>query len=269
MPSSEARNRSVISAISGEWKAWETGSSLTLTPRAVSCATTSSSEARPPETTQSCGVLSAPNERSAYGATSSATSSAGAATATMDPGARTDCIRAPRAATRRTASSSENSPATAAAATSPTEWPTSTSGRIPQLSQSLARAYSREKSAGWVNRVWSRSPGSPSSPNMSALTERPRCAAKSRSQASRCSRKTGWRAYSGAPMPVYCAPWPVNSSATLRSGSAVGSWSRSASSSSRSPTTPAIRWPKWARPSVLVRQTSSRPRSGWSSRCRR
>lgn len=65
----------------------------------------------------------------------------------MPPRGRS-CIIFPRAATSRRASSSENTPAMQAAANSPILWPSMAAGRIPQLIQSCASAYSIVKIAG-------------------------------------------------------------------------------------------------------------------------
>ncbi len=62
-------------------------------------------------------------------------------------------INRPRAATSVHASSSENTPATCAAASSPIEWPIKKSGRTPQLSTSLNNATSSANSAAWVKAV--------------------------------------------------------------------------------------------------------------------
>ncbi|MFD0381489.1 hypothetical protein ACFQ2B_00770 [Streptomyces stramineus] len=62
-----------------------------------------------------------------------ATSSSVAWREIMAPAAGRACISRARAATRRAASGSGRTPATCAAAISPTEWPSRTSGRIPQV----------------------------------------------------------------------------------------------------------------------------------------
>src|SRR5437870_2586447 len=58
--------------------------------------------------------------------------------------------RRERAATSRTPSSSEKTPAATAAANSPTLCPTTVSGMIPHAAQRFVSATSRAKSAGWA-----------------------------------------------------------------------------------------------------------------------
>ena len=93
-------------------------------------------------------------------------------------------INRPRALISAHASASESTPATCAAATSPTEWPITTSGAIPKDSSSRYSATSSANSAGWVCSVRSR----PSPENIRSL--RP-SGELLRSTSSSASAKTG------------------------------------------------------------------------------
>ncbi len=88
--------------------------------RSASSSTTSSS----PATTTDAGPLTAATDtRSSCPASTCRTASSVAPTESIAPPAGRACISLPRAATSRHASSSENTPATCAAAISPTECP--------------------------------------------------------------------------------------------------------------------------------------------------
>ncbi len=115
--------------------------------RATSSPTASSS----PDSTTDAGPLTAAIEtRPAAVPRCGDTSSSGARTATIAPPAGSAAISRPRAATNRTASARENTPATQAAANSPTEWPTKWRGRTPCSARSACEATSNAKSAGWA-----------------------------------------------------------------------------------------------------------------------
>ncbi len=165
-----------------------------------------------PETTTEEGPLTAATATWVpYGARASATSCSVAATASMAPPAGSACMSLPRAATRVQASSSERTPATCAAASSPTEWPRRKSGVRPQVSSSRKRATSRAKSAAWVYRVRSSGSPSPKSTSRSGRSSSPSIRAHTASSA---SAKAGWVSYSSLPIPARCAPWPVKRKAT-------------------------------------------------------
>lgn len=134
MLSATVRNSSSIGSISGEWKAWDTASRLVFRPRAVKCAAMDRASVSSPEMTTARGPLSA--AMPVAGVSSGSTSSSAASTATIAPPCGRARISRPRAATRRAASGSVRTPATWAAASSPTEWPARKSGRIPQDSMS-------------------------------------------------------------------------------------------------------------------------------------
>ncbi|MEZ5979750.1 MAG: hypothetical protein R3F34_16240 [Planctomycetota bacterium] len=78
----------------------------------------------------------------------------------MPPGRVRSTISRPRAATSRQASSSENTPATYAAAYSPMLWPATQVGSTPRLFQNAASATSTAKIAGCVKSVRSSSAAS-------------------------------------------------------------------------------------------------------------
>ena len=100
----------------------------------------SSSASAAPETTHWSGALTAASARPGrLGEQRARPRSPRRATAAIPPAVRTDCISRARAATSVTASGSANSPATAAAATSPMLWPDQharpDAPRHPQLGQ--------------------------------------------------------------------------------------------------------------------------------------
>ncbi len=150
-PRTTCANSSSIGSISGEWKAWLTFSRDVLRPCAAKAAAITRAAVSSPETTTDEGPLTAamltPSVRW------DRTSSSVACTATIAPPAGSACISAARADTSFAASPRDSAPATCAAAISPTEWPTTKSGRTPKDSRSRNSATSTAKSAGWVNPV--------------------------------------------------------------------------------------------------------------------
>ena len=86
------------------------------------------------------------------------TASRGAKTTAIRPSRGSCCINRPRCATSCNPSSRVKTPAKQAAAYSPMLCPRSNSGSIPQDCHSLASAYSKANSAGWVWMVSSRAP---------------------------------------------------------------------------------------------------------------
>ncbi len=107
--------------MSGEWKACETRSLVVLRPAPSKCAAMESTACSAPETTTDDGPLTAAIET--LSARCGRTSSSVARIAAIAPPAGSACISRPRAATSAQASASENTPATCAAAISPTECP--------------------------------------------------------------------------------------------------------------------------------------------------
>lgn len=176
-----------------------------------------------------------------------------------------DCMSRPRAATRATASESENTPAMWAATTSPIEWPPSRSGRMPQAVSSRNSATSKVNRAACVYIVWCSS--SESASRITSRSGRPSCApvsgsgcvavcaAKCRSNSAHTSSKaranSGYESYSSRPMPARCEPCPENSTAS-RPGSAATTGAvrpcaiarTPSSSSSRVRPVTATRWAK-------------------------
>ncbi|RPK40331.1 hypothetical protein EES37_20800 [Streptomyces sp. ADI91-18] len=101
----------------GEWNAWLTVRRLDL--RSGNASATASAASSSPATTTERGPLTAAMLTRSF--SSGRTSSSDACTAIMTPPVGSACIRRPRAATSAHASSSENTPATCAAAISPIE----------------------------------------------------------------------------------------------------------------------------------------------------
>ena len=104
-----------------------------------------------PEITTEAGPLTAAMPTS--GPSSGRTSSSVACTAIIAPPAGSACMNRPRAATSTAAFSSDSTPATCAADSSPIEWPITKSGRTPQDSSSRNNATSTANSAGCANSV--------------------------------------------------------------------------------------------------------------------
>ena len=121
------------------------------------------------------------------------------------------CINRARAATSAHASSSDSTPATCAAASSPIECPATKSGRTPHDSSSRNSATSTANSAGCVYPV--------SSSDRRRRRTSPRAAAvQLRVQVrahlvERLGEHRERASYSPAPMPGRCDPWPVNRNA--------------------------------------------------------
>ena len=120
-------NSSSIPPIRGEWKAWLTRSRLVLAPRCSHTFTSSATASSSPEITTEPGAFTAANatrpSQPSSAVNDSSTSSSGAPIAAIAPPCGSAPISRPRAATSRQASSNEKTPATCAAASSPTEWP--------------------------------------------------------------------------------------------------------------------------------------------------
>ncbi len=91
--------------------------------------------------------------RSASPSIEAATSASDAATASIPPPDGNACINRPRAATNAHASASDNTPATYAAVISPTEWPPTKSGTIPNDSTRRNKATSTASNPACVNTV--------------------------------------------------------------------------------------------------------------------
>jgi hypothetical protein len=149
-----------------------------------------------------------------------------ASKATMPPPGASCCINRPRAATSRHASSSDNTPATCAAANSPTECPATTPGTTPSHSTNPANATSNANNPACANTV---SPNNPPSPPLSSwITEakaRPpkppswRGTPDNRSSnrphtPPNVSANTGNTPARARPIPGHCAPCPENTNPT-------------------------------------------------------
>lgn len=179
--------------------------------------------ARSPDTTVCCGAFRPASDTCAArpsAARAASTSAALASSEAMPPPAGKACIRRPRAATRRQASSRSNTPAAWAAAISPMLWPSSSSGCTPQLSHTRHNATSSANRAGWVKSVRLSNAASalPASANITSSSGFSsvvkRCA-----MSSSAWRNTGLDWYRPWPMRGSWLPWPVNSRARRHSRS--------------------------------------------------
>ncbi|CAM4279106.1 hypothetical protein KIPE111705_46465 [Kibdelosporangium persicum] len=278
-PSATRWNSASIGSISGEWNAWLVRRRLVRRPLAENVPATSATASAAPESTTESGPLSAAMATvSGRPASTAVTSASLASTATMraPPAAGgSSCISLPRAATSTQASSTVSTPATCAAASSPIEWPTRKSGRIPHCSSRRNNATSNANSAAWVNIVPSSSTASdvPSSAKATARSERPSNGSSRAHTSSNAPAKAGCAPCSSRPMPSRCAPCPVNRKASRPSATESGGTVPSASSSSPASSSPRSRPSTMARRSSLARAVpsvnamSATSRSGWSSMC--
>ncbi|CAM3655226.1 hypothetical protein COSO111634_22090 [Corallococcus soli] len=207
MPFTVSRKGATAASIIGEWNACDVWSSRLAAPSASSVAWSRSTASVGPETTHRRGPLS--DAMASPSVSRGATASADRRTDSMLPGACA-CMSCPRFATRCSASSSVNTPARHAATNSPTLWPTSASGRTPQLHQSCASAYSTVKRAACANDVWRRaSAASGEAGSLGKSTSRrsrPSSGFSTSAHASTVARKAGaWR-YSPCAMSGCCEP---------------------------------------------------------------
>jgi len=115
--------------------------------------------------------LYAATDTCAWPCSAAVTVSAVACTAAIAPPSGSAPIRRARSQISRAPSSSDITPATVAAATSPTEWPITTAGVTPQWRHSPASDTASANSAGWVYSV--RSSNVPSGSNSSSSSGRP------------------------------------------------------------------------------------------------
>ncbi len=120
----------------------------------------------------------------------------------MPPLPASATIARERRATTRAASSSDNAPATQAAAISPWEWPITADGRMPQSSQTAASDTITANSSGWTTSTRSAStrPCRASSSDQSVNADRasPHSAIR--------AANTGEESSSSRAMPCHCDP---------------------------------------------------------------
>nr|WP_267898739.1 hypothetical protein [Sorangium cellulosum] len=170
----------------------------------------------------------------------------------------------PRIATSRTASSRLRTPATCAAATSPTLCPITASGVTPFEARSADSATWTPKIASCATSVRSRR-ALASALVSSSRREKPACCLTSASHASSAARKTGSSPSSSRPMPIHCDPCPENTKtsrvraawlarpcATPARGSPATNARSDAASSSRERATSAARCSWWLRRTAAV-----------------
>ncbi len=201
-PATTAAKSPIMGSISGEWNACETASCRTRAPPAASRSATTFTAGSEPESTSDRGPLTAAMPTSPV--SSGATSASVAVTAIITPPGGNCAINRPRAATSRAASDSESARATQAAATSPTEWPITTSGVAPRDSHSAATAISSANSAGWANSVLCNN--SASEPHITSRNGSRQWVSTAVTASSKARANTGKRSYKAAPMPSHCEP---------------------------------------------------------------
>ncbi len=139
-----AAKESSIGSISAEWKAWLTTSRLVSRPWPAQCSATWATRSSGPETTVLPGVLSVAMLTGSGRV--AASSAASAWIAAIAPPAGSLPMAVARAATSVQASGRSSTPATCAAAISPTEWPMTARGAGPMVASSRANATWSAKS---------------------------------------------------------------------------------------------------------------------------
>ena len=106
----------------------------------------------------------------------------------------------------RTPSSSDNAPATTAAATSPMECPMTAPGVTPYDFIVAASATCMVNSVGWIRSI----PVTVSGIDIASVTENPDSRAISGSASATVAANTGSLANRPAPIPAHCEPCPEN-----------------------------------------------------------
>ncbi len=227
-PCATRRNSSSIGSISAECAARETRTRVAFSNRSASASTAASS----PETTTVPGPFTAAMHTSSP--SSGRTSSTPARNDIIAPPSGSASISRPRASTRTHASRSDSTPAAWAAATSPTEWPSTWSGRSPHDSSSRSSATWTANSAGCAKSIRARrSWSSPQTTSRSAGSNSARTA-------SNASANTAKRWYSSRPMPTCWVPCPENMNATTGSLTALATEAPAAGSTAASAVSPAL-----------------------------
>ncbi len=193
-PAQTWRNSSSIGSIRAEWNAWLTRNRRVRRSPDQRASMASTASLSPDTTTARSAFTAARDTRSSRVA---ATSASVASMASIAPPAGNPPINRPRASTNRVASASDSTPATCAAAISPTEWPTRNSGVTPSDSTSRNNPTSTANNPNWVFSVRSRSVSGENNhagSHTSSITD----------------RNTGNASYRARPIPARCAPWPLN-----------------------------------------------------------
>ncbi len=273
-----SRSGAAAAAISGEWKACETASGRTATPRSVSSSRTGPMSSAAPESTRWSGVLTAATATEAKPAATARTASGSPTHEIIAPSPGCSSMSRPRSTARVRASSKDNAPAAQAAPSAPTLWPSTAVGRTPRSVQSRARATSNATSAGWQSRV-PRNASSCSGSKSRSSRGMPRWGRSTSRARSREAAKPGWASYRSLPMPVYWVPWPLKRNAmrgvgpvaalprrTDGAGSSRISASRAVSKSAFEPAVSTARCGRWARPVLAARHRSATGTSGCAAR---
>lgn len=167
----------------------------------------SSSSAVEPETTTDAGPLTAATDSPCQEASSSRASAAGSATETMPPRPASAMMARLRRATTRAASCSVRAPATAAAAISPCEWPTTAAGWMPWDRHSAAMETLTAHSAGCTTSTRSK-PGAPGASRRTSISDQSVNGASALAHSVSRAANTGEVSSSSTAMPYHCAPWP-------------------------------------------------------------
>ena len=194
-----------------------------VVPRAASCASKRGDRVGRSRDDAQRRPVRPPRAR-AHALSSGVNSAPPSGTASIAP-AGSACISRPRAATSASASSSENTPARHAATYSPTLWPISAAGRMPQRYPQLReRVLDDEQRRLRELRLRVSAPSASSvvaGVNRAARADRdPRCGIeRPRSTRSTSARNDGLVVVEVARHAAYCAPWPLNMNTTTRAAS--------------------------------------------------
>ena len=134
-----------------EWKACDVASVLERMPWLSNWASSWRTVGSSPEMTTLCGPFKAAMVTwSPHDCRAAVTCGSAAKTAAIRPPGGKDCMSRARSAISFKPSSSENTPAMQAAANSPTLWPITAAGSMPQLRHRVANAYSMANITGCV-----------------------------------------------------------------------------------------------------------------------
>ena len=136
-----------IGSIMDEWKAWDVCKRRQKTCSDFNSSSSSSTACVVPATVHNPGALMAASDSCGRNSRIERNFCSGSEMTSIEPDGRL-CISRPRAATSRSVSSSEKTPARQAATYSPMLWPIIACGLTPHSIHCLASAYSVTKSAG-------------------------------------------------------------------------------------------------------------------------
>ncbi len=258
-------------------EAYPTGISRAAIPFSAQSRSNSTAASREPDTTADTGPFTAATASwSPHLANSAGRLVTGTDTATIvpDPDSSTSALL--RSATSRAPSERDSPPATTAAAISPWECPTTTSGRTPYDCHRDASDTMTANSAGWTTSTRVSSVAS----RITSSSDHSTYGSSASAHARMRSANTGDVASRSAAIPAHWPPWPEKTNTapvvpplpppprtTFDAGISWRSRSSPVSSSSRSLPSTTARCASTARPAASVKPTSAVASSGVFPRC--